>query len=55
VEALGYAGHTERCRRACIENQAGSKLVKQHLRHFDEEKSRAIGEKIARLLAAGFI
>ena len=33
----------------------GSKLVKQRLRHFDEEKRRAIGEEIAKLLAAGFI
>ena len=33
----------------------GSKLVKQHLRHFDEEKRRAIGEEIAKMLAAGFI
>ena len=33
----------------------GSKLVKQRLRRFDEEKRRAIGEEIAKLLAAGFI
>ena len=33
----------------------GSKLVKQHLRRFDEEKCRAIGEEIAKLLVAGFI
>ena len=33
----------------------GSKPVKQRLRHFDEEKHRAIGEEIAKLLAAGFI
>ena len=33
----------------------GSKLVKQCLRRFDEEKRRAIGEEIAKLLAAGFI
>ena len=33
----------------------GSKLVKQCLRCFDEEKRRAIGEEIAKLLAAGFI
>ena len=32
-----------------------SKPVKQRLRHFDEEKRRAIGEEIAKLLAAGFI
>ena len=33
----------------------GSKPVKQRLRHFDEGKRRAIGEEIAKLLAAGFI
>jgi hypothetical protein len=33
----------------------GSKPVKQCLCHFDEEKRRAIGEEIARLLAARFI
>jgi hypothetical protein len=33
----------------------GSKLVQQRLCHFDEEKCRAIGEEIAKLLAAGFI
>ena len=33
----------------------GSKPVKQRLHHFDEEKRRAIGEEIAKLLAAGFI
>ena len=34
---------------------SGSKPVKQRLRRFDEEKRRAIGEEIAKLLAAGFI
>ena len=33
----------------------GSRLVKQRLRHFNEEKRRLIGEEIAKLLAAGFI
>ena len=33
----------------------GSKLVKQCLRRFNEEKRRAIGEEIAKLSAAGFI
>jgi hypothetical protein len=28
---------------------------KQHLRHFDEEKCRAIGEEVHKLMAAGFI
>ena len=35
--------------------RSGSKPVKQHLRRFDEEKRRAIGEEIDKLLAAGFI
>jgi hypothetical protein len=34
---------------------AGSKLVRQRLRRFDEEKRRAIGKEIHKLLAAGFI
>ena len=33
----------------------GSKPAKQRLRHFDDERHRAIGEEIAKLLAAGFI
>ena len=33
----------------------GSKLVKQCLRRLDEEKHRAIGEEIAKLLVTGFI
>ena len=33
----------------------GSKLVKQHLHRFDEEKCRAISEEIMKLLVAGFI
>ena len=32
-----------------------SKLVKQRLRRFDEEKRRAIDEEIAKLLVARFI
>ena len=31
------------------------KPVKQFLRHFSEERRKAIGEEVARLLAAGFI
>ena len=33
----------------------GCKPAKQRLRRFDEEKHKAIGEEIAKLLAAGFI
>ena len=35
--------------------RSGSTPVKQRLRRFDEEKRRAIGEEIAKLLASGFI
>jgi hypothetical protein len=33
----------------------GSKPVKQHLRCFNNEKCKAIGEEIMNLLSAGFI
>ena len=33
----------------------GSKPVQQHLCRFDNERHRAIGEEIAKLLAVGFI
>jgi hypothetical protein len=32
-----------------------SKSVKQRLRQFDEEKRRAVGEEIGKLLAVAFI
>ena len=38
-----------------LDIRAGSRLVKQRLRRFDEEKRRAIGEEVPKLLAAGFI
>jgi hypothetical protein len=38
-----------------LEIQAGSKLVKQCLRCFDEEKRKVIGEEVHKLLEAGFI
>jgi hypothetical protein len=38
-----------------LEIRAGSKLVKQRLRRFDEEKRKVIGEEIHKLLGAGFI
>jgi len=38
-----------------LDIRASSKPVKQRLRRFDEEKRRAIGEEIHKLLAAGFI
>jgi hypothetical protein len=33
----------------------GSKLVKQRLRHFNDEKCKAIGKEIKKLLSSGFI
>jgi hypothetical protein len=38
-----------------LDIRAGARPVKQPLRHFDEEKRRAIGEEIHKLMAAGFI
>jgi hypothetical protein len=38
-----------------LEIQAGSKPVKQHLRRFDKERRKVIGEEIHKLLKAGFI
>jgi hypothetical protein len=38
-----------------LDIRAGARPVKQTLRRFDEEKRRAIGEEIHKLLAAGFI
>ena len=39
----------------CLDILSGSKLVKQRLCCFDDERRKAIGEEIARLLAARFI
>src|SRR3954469_866781 len=50
-----HAGCTEGTRRAQVTHSARSKPVKQPLRRFSEYKRRAIGEEIAKLLAAGFI
>jgi hypothetical protein len=38
-----------------LEIQIGFKPVKQHMHRFDEEKRKVIGEKIHKLLEAGFI
>jgi hypothetical protein len=37
-----------------LDIRAGARPVKQPLRRFDEEKRRAIGEEIRKLMAAGF-
>jgi hypothetical protein len=38
-----------------LDIRARARPVKQPLRRFDEEKRRAIGEEIHKLMAAGFI
>jgi hypothetical protein len=38
-----------------LDIRVGARPVKQHLRRFDEEKPRAIGEEVHKLMAAGFI
>jgi hypothetical protein len=38
-----------------LDIRAGARPVKQHLRRFDEEKCRSIGEEVHKLMAAGFI
>ena len=55
METLRYARHSEGGRQHTLKIHPGSKPVKQRLRRFDEEKRRAIGEEIAKLLTAGFI
>ena len=55
MESLGHAGHTEGVAEHTLDVRAGSRPMKQRLRRFDEEKRRAIGEEVQKLLAAGFI
>jgi hypothetical protein len=38
-----------------LDIRAGARPMKQHLRRFDEEKRRAIGEEVHKLMATGFI
>ena len=38
-----------------LDSRAGARPVKQALCRFDEEKRRAIGEEIHKLMVAGFI
>ena len=54
MESLAHARHTEGSRHS-LDVRAESKPVKQCLRRFAEEKRRAIGEEIHKLLVAGFI
>jgi predicted thioredoxin/glutaredoxin len=38
-----------------LNNKPGSKPVKQRLRRFNDDRCKAIGEEILKLLSAGFI
>jgi hypothetical protein len=38
-----------------LRTNPGSKPVQQHLRRFNKQKHRAIGEEIAKLLVTGFV
>jgi hypothetical protein len=38
-----------------LDIRVGARPVKQHMCHFDEEKRRAIGEEVHKLMATGFI
>jgi hypothetical protein len=53
VESLGHAWHTEGCREHSLDIRVGARPVKQPLRRFDEEKRRAIGEEIHKLMLQG--
>jgi hypothetical protein len=63
METLRHEGDPERGCLAQVEHQAGietgettpSKPVKQHLRRFNDEKCKVIGEEVMKLLSARFI
>jgi hypothetical protein len=55
VEYLEHARHTEDVTEHSLDIRASARPVKQHLRRFDEEKRRAIGEEVHKLMATGFI
>ena len=52
---LDMAGIPREVMKHNLKIKLGSKLVKQRLRRFDEEKRRAIGEEVQKLLVAGFV
>jgi hypothetical protein len=55
MEAFRHARHPDGGRLHELRIKPGSKPVQQCLRHFDDERCRAVGEEIAKLLVAGFI
>jgi hypothetical protein len=50
VESLRHAEHTEEVVEHSLDIRANSRPVRQHLRRFDEEKRKVIGEEIHKLL-----
>jgi hypothetical protein len=55
METLRQEGDPERGCRHKLNIKLGSKPVKLRLRRFNDEKCKAIGEEIMKLLSAGFI
>jgi hypothetical protein len=55
VEPLGYARHPREVAEHSLDILPHSRAVQQRLRRFDEERRRAIGAELRKLLEAGFI
>ena len=55
MEAFRHARCTEELAEHTLNVDPKFKSVKQFLRRFNEERRKAIGEEVVRLLAAGFI
>jgi hypothetical protein len=55
VETLRHEGIPREAAEHKLNIKPGSKPVKQHLRRFNDEKCKAIGEEIVKLLSEGFI
>jgi hypothetical protein len=55
VETLRHEGIPREVAEHKLNIKPGSKPVKQHLRRFNDEKCKAIGEEIVKLLSEGFI
>jgi hypothetical protein len=55
VETIRHVGHTEGSIEHALWIKPGSRLVKQCLRHFNDDKCKAISKEITKLLVAGFI
>jgi hypothetical protein len=55
VESIGHARHPREVAEHSLDILPHSRAVQQRLRHFDEERRRAIGAELQKLLEAGFI